>query len=158
MKIHWLWYVLGTVIFWGAYIPTIHSGQHGFITADSTAKGPMRAFMFVGVAYFLMAILVPGVLIFVTKQEPAVFPVKGIGWSTLAGALGALGALGVILALTSGGKPYTVPPLVFAGAPVMSVIVGMMLHPPKSMPTWQFYAGILLAAAGVSLILRFKPA
>lgn len=158
MKIHWLWYVVGTIIFWGAYIPTIHMGQAGFITTESSAKGPMRAFMFVGVAYFLMAILVPGLLIFVTKQEPAVFPMKGVAWSTFAGALGALGALGVILALTSGGKPYTVPPLVFAGAPVMSVIVGMMLSRPKEMPSWQFYAGIVLAAAGVSLILRFKPA
>ncbi len=158
MRIHWLWFVVLTVVCWGAYIPMIHSGQSAFITPESPAKGPLRAFMFVGVAYFLLAIIVPGAVVFGLKQEPAVFPARAMGWSTLAGVLGAIGAIGVILALTSGGKPYTVPPLVFAGAPVMSVIVGMMLHPPKSMPAWPFYAGIVLAAAGVSLILRFKPA
>lgn len=156
MKIHWLWFVLLTILTWGAYIPTIHSGQKGFITPDSPI-GPMRAFMFVGVAYFLLAIIVPGVLVFGMKQEPAIFPVKGMGWSTAAGMLGAIGALGVILALTNGGKPYTVPPLVFAGAPIMSVVVGMMLHRPERMPQWQFYIGIVLAAAGVSMILRFRP-
>ncbi|MCA9254785.1 MAG: hypothetical protein KDA33_04075 [Phycisphaerales bacterium] len=157
MKIHWLWCVVGTIIFWGAYIPTIHVGQGGFVTADSPARGPMRAFMFVGVAYFLMAILIPGVLIFVMKQEPAVFPAKGMIWSTAAGALGALGALGIILAFFAGGSPTTVPPLVFAGAPVMSVVIAMLLSRPQTMPSWQFYVGILMAAAGVSMILAYKP-
>jgi hypothetical protein len=77
--------------------------------------------------------------------------------STAAGILGALGALGVILALVSGGTPQTVPPLVFAGAPIMSVLVAMALHPPKTMPSWQFYAGIVLAAAGAALVLKYKP-
>jgi len=156
MKIHWLWFVLLTVLTWGAYIPTIHSGQKGFITADSP-MGPMRAFMFVGVAYFLLALIVPGILVFGMKQEPAIFPVKGMGWSTMAGVLGAIGAIGVILALTNGGKPYTVPPLVFAGAPIMSVVVAMLLQPPKALPDWQFFVGIVLAAAGVSIILIYKP-
>jgi len=156
MKIHWLWFVLLTVLTWGAYIPTIHSGQKGFITADSP-MGPMRAFMFVGVAYFLLALIVPGILVLGMKQEPAIFPMKGMGWSTMAGVLGAIGAIGVILALTNGGKPYTVPPLVFAGAPIMSVVVGIMLDRPQKMPQWQFYVGIVLAAAGVSMILRFRP-
>jgi hypothetical protein len=79
-------------------------------------------------------------------------------FSTLAGVLGALGAVGVILALTNGGAPMTVPPLVFLGAPIMSVIVASVLHPPKAWPQWPFYVGIVLAAAGASLILRYKPA
>ena len=153
MKVHWLVFVVGTIICWGAYIPMIHSGQLGF----GNPKGPMRAFMFVGVAYFLMALIVPGILVFYAKQEPAIFPAKGMIFSTLAGVLGALGAVGVILALTHGGKPMTVPPLVFVGAPIMSVVVAMALHPPKAWPAWQFYVGILFAAVGAALVLRYKP-
>lgn len=151
----WLMFVIGTILTWGAYIPTIHSGQLGF----GDPKGPLRAFMFVGVTYFLMALIVPGVLVFYAKWEPAVFPVRGMAMSTAAGIFGALGALGVILALVTGGMDNAklVPPLVFAGAPIMSVVVNMFLHPPKAPPVWQFYVGILLAACGAALVLRFKP-
>jgi len=158
MKNIWIYYVIGTILCWGAYVPIIHLGQLKFITEDSPVKGSLRAFMFVGVAYFIMAIVVPCIWIFVMKNEPAKFPTSGMSWSTFAGALGAAGALGVILALNSGGKPYTVPPLVFAGAPIMSVFVGMLLDPPKAMPKWPFFAGIVLAAAGAALVLVFKPA
>ncbi len=154
MKIHWLICVVATVVCWGAYVPTIHSGQLGF----GESKGPIRAFLFVGLAYFLVAVLVPLVLLFVVKTEPASFPAKGVTISTLAGVLGAIGALGVILALMNGGKPWIVPPLVFAGAPIMSVLVNMVLHRPKTMPELPFYAGIVLAAAGAALVLRYKPA
>lgn len=150
----WPIYVIATILCWGAYVPTIHTGQLAF----GEPKGPLRAFLFVGVAYFLMAILVPGYLIFVGKQEPAVFPFRGVSISTFAGILGAIGAIGVILALKYGGKPWVVPPLVFAGAPVMSVLVNMLLHRPKALPEWPFYAGIVMAAGGAALVLRFKPA
>jgi len=40
----------------------------------------------------------------------------------------------------------------------MSVFVGMLLDPPKAMPKWPFFAGIVLAAAGAALVLVFKPA
>lgn len=148
----WWWFVIGTIVFWGAYVPTIHSGQLGF----GTPKGPIRAFLFVGVAYFLVAVLVPGVLIYM-KMEPATFPAKGVGISTLAGVFGALGALGIILSLINGGDPRVVPSLVFAGAPIMSVFVNMMLHRPTAMPDWRFFVGILLAALGAALVLKYKP-
>ncbi len=154
MKIHWTVYVLGTIVFWGAYVPTIHLGQMGF----GEHRGPIRAFLFVGLAYFLVAVLVPGLLLFVWKQEPAVFPTRGMAISALAGVLGAAGALGVILALTSGGKAWIVPPLVFAGAPIMSVVVNMVIHKPDVWPRWPFYAGIVMAAAGAAVVLRYKPA
>lgn len=153
MKIHWLYFVIATVVCWGAYVPTIHSGQLGF----GASKGPIRAFLFVGLAYFMVAVIVPGILLYF-KQEPAEFPAKGMGISALAGMFGALGALGIILSMTHGGTPLTVPPLVFAGAPVMSVFVTLALHPPKAWPQWPFYAGIVMAAAGVSLVLKYKPA
>ena len=149
----WIMYVIGTILCWGAYVPTIHGGQLGF----GEPKGPLRAFLFVGLTYCLVAVLIPAWFIFVTKAEPTVFPTRGMAVSTLAGVFGALGALGVIFALKSGGTPLTVPPLVFAGAPIVATIIGMTMHKPTSAPSPMFYVGILLAAVGAGLVLRFKP-
>ena len=152
MKAMALLFVLGAILSWGAYVPTIHEGQTGF------NKGAIRAFLFVGVAYCITAVAVPLLLIFVGKMEPAVFPAKGVSISTLAGVFGAAGALCVILALKYGGTPVTVPPLVFAGAPIVATLIGMFLHKPANPPSVVFYLGILMAAVGAGLVLRFKPA
>lgn len=144
-------FVILAFLSWGAYVPTIHHGQLGF------EKGPLRAFLFVGLAYFLVAVLVPLALIY-SGQEPAKFPVKGMSMSTLAGVFGALGALGVIFALKTGGKPIYVAPLVFAGAPIVNVIITMFWDKPKNPPSTLFYLGIGLAAVGAAMVLRFKPA
>jgi len=151
MKSIWILFVVGAVLSWGAYVPTIHEGQKGF------AGGAVRAFLFVGLAYCLTAVLVPLLLIYIGKMEPATFPSKGVSISTLAGVFGAAGALCVILALKNGGTPLTVPPLVFAGAPVVATFIGMLLHKPANPPSTLFYVGIVMAAAGAALVLRFKP-
>lgn len=152
MKSTALLFVLGAILSWGAYVPTIHEGQTGF------NKGAIRAFLFVGVAYCLTAVIVPAVLIFGMKMEPSDFPMKGMSISTLAGIFGAAGALCVILALKNGGTPATVPPLVFAGAPIVATLIAMFLHKPANPPSALFYVGILMAAVGAGLVLRFKPA
>jgi uncharacterized membrane protein len=154
MKSTALLFVLGAILSWGAYVPTIHEGQN----AIEKNKGALRAFLFIGVAYCLTAVIVPAILIFGMKMEPSVFPAKGMTISTLAGIFGAAGALCVILALKNGGTPATVPPLVFAGAPIVATLIAMVLHKPSTAPSPQFYAGILMAAAGAYLVLRFKPA
>lgn len=147
----WMVFVLLAVVSWGAYVPTIHAGQMAL------AKGALKAFLCVGLAYFLVAVLVPSGLL-AGGLEPATFNKQGVSISMLAGTLGALGALGVILALKSGGSPMYVAPLVFAGAPLVNVAISMYLHPPKSMPQALFYVGILMAALGAGLVLRYKPA
>jgi len=149
----WLLFVIGAMASWGAYVPTIHHGQLGF----GDPKGPFRAFLFVGLAYFLLAVLVPGAMI-ASGAEPKIFPGKGVSMSTLAGGFGALGALCVIFALKSGGKPMYVAPLVFAGAPVINVAITMVWDKPKGAVSPIFFVGIALAAAGAFLVLRFKPA
>jgi len=82
---------------------------------------------------------------------------RGMTLSTLAGVLGALGALGIVFAMMYGGRPIFVAPLVFAGAPVVNTIVSMIWHKPSHPPSAAFYVGILLAALGAAMVLRFKP-
>jgi uncharacterized membrane protein len=143
---------------WGAYVPSIHHGQLAF-GGRANPNAPMRAFLFVGLAYFLMAVVVPGIWL-ATHHEAGDtgFTVKAGTISTIAGMLGALGALGVIFALKSGGKPLYVAPLVFAGAPIINVLVSMVWDRPANPPEIRFYIGLVLAAVGAAMVLRYKPA
>ena len=151
MKV-WLVYVVLTVLCWGAYVPTLHNGQMAFGSKNSA----LRAFLFVGVAYFVTA---GAVLLYMlaSKAEPLTFTNRGMSLSTLAGILGAIGALGIVFALKGGGKPLYVAPLVFAGAPIMNTIVSMIWHKPANPPHFAFYAGIVLAGCGAAMVLAYKP-
>ena len=146
----WLPFVVLTVLSWGTYIPTLHKGQ------VALGGSGIHAFLMVGVAYLLVAIAVPGVLI-ARAGSWGVFTPAGAGFTIAAGVLGALGALGIVFALVNGGRPTVVPPLVFAGAPVVSVFVGMLYNPPQNTPSPIFFLGILMAAAGAGLVLAFRP-
>ncbi len=152
MKSTWLFFVLATVLCWGTYVPMLHYGQMSFLKPPAS----LRAFLLVGVAYFLVAVLVP-VLLLVRNAEPAVFNSKGVSFSLIAGVLGALGALGIILAIRNGGKPVYVAPLVFAGAPIVNTIISMIWHKPANTPDARFFVGIALAAVGALMVLMYKP-
>jgi hypothetical protein len=139
-----------TAVCWGSYGPTLHRGQ----MAMSGSR--MRPFICVGVAYFLIAVLVPTLLL-MQWDEPGRFTFGGSIWSLLGGAAGALGALGIILSFNFGGKPVFVMPLVFGGAPVVNTFVSItqagqwgQLHP-------MFYAGLIVVAAGAVTVLVFAP-
>jgi len=146
----WMLFVLGAFLAWGCYVPFMHAGQ------VALKGGALRAFLCVGVAYFMTAVLIPLVLLG-AKMEPWEFNSKGVTFSFIGGILGAAGALCVILALKSGGTPLVVAPLVFAGAPVVNALVSMGWHKPKSAPEIWFYVGLILAALGAFLVLRFRP-
>ena len=146
---NWLLFVLGAVLSWGMYGPMLHKGQ--------VALGnPLRALLCVGVAYFLIGVLVP-VLMLAAQGQLGGFNLTGSVTATLAGALGALGAVCIILAFRAGGLPTYVMPLVFGGAPLVNVLVSMATHPPRSAPSPLLYVGFLLAATGAYMVLRFKP-
>jgi hypothetical protein len=130
----------------------IHHGQLAFGTKNSA----LRAFLFIGAAYFLIAGMTLGYLL-ISKAEPLQLTRLGVGLSTLAGVLGALGALGIVFAIKSGGAPIAVAPLVFAGAPVVNTIVAMFWDKPAEPPRVMFFVGIVLACAGAAIVLRFKP-
>lgn len=146
----WMLFVLGAFLAWGCYVPMMHAGQ------AALKGGALRAFLCVGGAYFVTAVVVPLVLLG-AKMEPWEFNTPGLAFSFIGGALGAAGALCVILALKTGGTPLVVAPLVFAGAPVVNALVSMGWHRPKSAPEPMFYIGLVLAALGAFLVLRFRP-
>jgi hypothetical protein len=151
----WMWFVLMTIVCWGAYVPAIHLGQAAIRESGAKNAG-LWGLLIIGLAYFLVAVIAP-VAILGAQQSLTPMPSgKGFSIALLAGALGAIGALGVILAVMNA-NPIVVPPLVFSGAPIVATIVGMLLHKPDKPIEWQFFAGILLAAAGAAMVLRYKP-
>jgi hypothetical protein len=152
----WLLFALLSVAAWGLYGILLHNGQVGM--ADPV-NGRYKAFLFVGVAYFITAVLAP--LGWLAARGAAwSFPGTGMLWSLLAGAAGAVGAFGVLLAFGARGTPPVVMSIVFAGAPVVNAVVAMLLQPPAGGLRgirWPFVAGILLAALGGCLVTLYKP-
>jgi len=145
----WITFALGAVLAWGMYGPALHKGQ-------TLLGNPLRALLCVGVAYFLIGILVP--LAGLSSQGGVGgFNMAGSIWATVGGALGAIGAVFIIYAFKTGGVPAYVMPIVFGGAPLVNVLVSMATHPPKSAPHPLLYLGFLMTAAGAGMVLYYKP-
>lgn len=153
---NWLIFALVTVVSWGVYGILLHGGQIGM--ADPV-NGRYKAFLFVGVAYFLTAVLAPLAMLVISGSDWN-FPAKGASLSLLAGIVGALGAFCVLLAFGAKGTPAVVMSIIFAGAPIVNAVVAISQHPPAGglgAIRWQFFAGILLAAIGGGLVTLYKP-
>ena len=139
-----------TAACWGIYGPVLHWGQ------QAMGGSRMRAFLCVGLAYFVIAVIAPSMMLY-TTGEKGTWSFSGILWSSLAGAAGALGALGIILAFNYGGKPVYVMPLVFGFAPVINSFWTIYWQ-----NTWKeinafFAAGLMLVALGAVTVLLFAP-
>ncbi|MFN7953870.1 MAG: hypothetical protein U0610_19230 [bacterium] len=154
----WLGFALLSVCTWGVYGLLLHTGTMGM--ADP-ANGRYKAFLFVGLAYLLVAVIGPLVVLKVRGVAWGSLPAKGVAWSTIAGLAGAIGAFGILLAFSAKGTPAVVMSIVFAGAPVVNAIVAMILHPPSGglrALDWRFVVGIAMAAVGGCLVTLFRPA
>jgi uncharacterized membrane protein len=152
----WLIFALMTVLFWGLYGIFLHTGQ---MAMADPVDGRYKAFLFVGIAYLLTAVLAPGILLALRGASWS-FPAKGMLWSLIAGVAGALGAFCVLLAFGANGSPSVVMSIVFAGAPIVNAVAALSLHAPAggwSSLRWQFVAGIMLAALGGFLVTLYKP-
>jgi hypothetical protein len=152
----WLLYALMTVGSWGVYGILLHTGQ---VSMADPVNGRYKAFLFVGIAYFLTAVLAP-LAVLVMNGSSWDMPASGMVWSLIAGIAGAVGAFCVLLAFGAKGSPAAVMSIVFAGAPVVNAIVSLSLHPPAGglgALRWQFIAGIVLAAVGGCLVTLYKP-
>lgn len=148
-------FVFMTFICWGVYGPTLHLGQYGM--GAEGQKSSLRPFVCVGIAYFLIAVLYPLVVLY-TKGEKGKWTSFGFFWSFVAGAVGAVGALGIIMAFKFGGKPVYVMPLVFGCAPVVNTIVTMLMSRTVKQASLLFYIGVLIVAVGAAGVMYFKPA
>ena len=156
MRMTWLIFALMTVASWGLYGVLLHTGQ---VSMSDPVHGRYKAFLFVGIAYLLTAVIGSAIMLAVNGAQWS-FPVKGLVWSTLAGLVGAVGAFGVLLAFGAKGTPPVVMSIVFAGAPIVNAVVATALHPPAGgwgALRWQFVLGILLAAIGGCLVTLFRP-
>lgn len=142
--------ILLTALAWGIYGPMLHSGQiamHG---------SRLRPFLCVGLAYFLVAVIVPLVVLYV-RGEQGSWNGRGIVWSFLAGMVGALGALGIIMAFHFGGRAIFVMPLVFGGAPVVNTLFAIVSNKSAQETKPFFLAGLIMVILGAIIVLLFKP-
>jgi hypothetical protein len=145
----WVIFVAGAVLSWGAYGVFLQQGQ-------VQLGNPLKALLCVGVAYFLIAVLIP-IAGLSAQGGLSGFNTGGLIRATLGGALGAAGAVCIIWAFKSGGLPIYVMPLVFGGAPIINVLLAMVMHPPKASINPMLYLGFLLASLGAGMVLYFRP-
>src|SRR6186713_3096437 len=145
----WVLFVIGAVLSWGVYGVLLHKG-------GVQLGNPLKALLCVGVAYFLIGVLVP-VATLGAQGGLSDFNRTGLITATIAGALGAAGAACIIYSFRFGGLPLYVMPLVFGGAPIVNVLLTMVLHPPKSSINPLLYVGFVLAAGGAGLVLYYRP-
>lgn len=155
--------ILATAVFWGMYGPFLQWG-HG-----AMESGRMRPFICVGIAYVVVAVVGPILVISVLGMENeggllAGWTMKGIWWSFIAGVVGALGALGMLLAFNFGGKPHYVPPLIFGLAPVVNTFFTLSMNAQlreqlsNNLVRSSFFgAGLLMVAVGAVTVLVAAP-
>ena len=163
-SMNWLIFALMTVACWGLYGIFLHQGQ---VEMQDKGLGRYKAFLFVGIAYFITAVAAPLVVLLVKGADWSM-PAKGMWLSLFAGILGAIGAFCVLLAMASGMKsmspaavPIAVMSIIFCGAPLVNAIVSICMdRPPGGLASipWQFFCGICLAALGGFMVVKFKPA
>ncbi len=143
-------FALITMLCWGIYGPVLRTGS-GMLD-----RNHWLPFIAVGLAYVVIAILVPtGIL--VTKGDSGKWTMRGTIWSLAAGCCGAVGALGIILSFVFGGSPLYVMPLVFGSAPVVNTLVSMWMTKTFGEAGPVFFAGIALVALGAAGVFFFAP-
>jgi hypothetical protein len=140
-----------TIVSWGAYGPVLHKGQ------AAMHHSRMRPLLCVGMAYFLIAVIVPNIILAESPEQSSYFhSFSGTMFALLGGAAGALGAIGIILAFNWGGKPIFVMPLVFGGAPVTNTLFAVQAHGLGDYAAF-FLAGLILVVAGAAIVLVTAP-
>jgi hypothetical protein len=145
------------VLCWGAYGPVLHVGQ------SRMGGSRLRPFLCVGIAYFIIAVALPilllqvGPLVEILREGKGMWNQRGTLWSLAGGAAGALGALGIILAFTFGGRPVFVMPLVFGLAPVMNSLTTIASSGTWHEIDYRFVIALLLTIVGAVTVLIYAP-
>jgi hypothetical protein len=177
MNIPWWGYVILAGLAWGTYVPIIFYGGTELTTRPGTIGGRLASILCVGVAYFVLAVVVPVVLMATRDDAQPDWKPNGLVFSSLAGIAGAVGAICVIFASKAavdaakleGVNPATyriyIAPLIFALAPMINTLMSLVWHPKPGEPWhfeaptiagWKLPAGIVLVAVGTFLVLLSK--
>jgi hypothetical protein len=144
-----------TVLCWGLYGPALRAGQQG-MSSEAGGAAILRPFVCVGLAYFVIAVVVPGLWLHFRGEEGD-WTLRGIVRSAAAGGLGALGALAIILAFHFGGRPVYVMPLVFGGAPVVNAFITIYMAKRVREIGPFFLAGLVIVVLGAVVVLIAAP-
>jgi len=172
----WWGYVIIAGLSWGTYVPIIFYGGTELSTKPGTIGGRLASILCVGVAYFVMAVVIPLVVMNTRDDAQPSWKVNGLLFSSLAGIAGAVGAICVIFASKAavdqakieGINPATyrvyIAPLIFCLAPMINTLLSLVWHPKPGdplhfgfdLPSYKLVGGIVLIAAGVFLVLLSK--
>ena len=153
----WLLASIGlTILCWGLYGPVLQTGQAGMSLNLPLEVARLRPFVCVGLAYFLIGVIVAGLWLHL-HGEKGEWTLTGIIWSLAGGAVGAIGALGIVLAFTFGGRPIYVMPLVFGGAPVVNAFLTIYLARRVKEIGPLFLAALIIVILGAVVVLVFAP-
>lgn len=175
-NIPWWVYVIVAGLAWGTYVPIIFYGGTELTTRPGTIGGRLASILCVGVAYFLLAVVVPLILMSLRDDAQPEWKSNGLVFSGLAGVAGAIGAICVIFASkaavdaakSEGVDPATyriyIAPLIFSLAPAINTLLSLIWHPKPGdpwhfdleLPGWKLPAGIVLVAVGTFLVLMSK--
>ncbi|HMP03304.1 MAG TPA: hypothetical protein PKD86_13590 [Gemmatales bacterium] len=169
MKV-WLAFVIGAGLCWGTYVPLIAYGGKNLGDGKPGVGNRFAAILCVGVAYVVLAVVIPVAYFLVNGPGNATANSQGIAFSSLAGAAGAAGAICVVFATAAAapGDRLFIAPLIFGLAPMINTLVSLVWHPtsekalhlglPERAPPWYFFAGIVLISLGVAMVLYAKEA
>lgn len=169
----WLLFVLLAGLSWGTYVPLIF---YGGSELGGKPSSRLLAILCVGVAYFVLAVLIPAAILATSSAQPNWGSLSGLTFSGLAGAAGAIGAICVIFATKAaidsakaeGRPPATykllIAPLIFGLAPVINTVVSTVWHPQPGvplhldprMPHPMLVVGIVAVGLGAALVLYSK--
>ena len=153
------WFAIFCALFvalcWGMYGPTLSNARS---TSSPPAWGPFKPYVFIGVAYLVIAIVGGTLMMKLAFNDNFDYSGKyfpAMKWGFLAGCLGAFGALGLTFALTkAGGKPAYVMPIVFGGAVTVNAIAAYFMLRGTNPLMW---VGMLLVAIGIVLTAGYTP-
>jgi hypothetical protein len=174
MNIPWWGYVILAGLSWGTYVPIIAFGGLEF---GGKPNGRLAAILCVGLAYFVLGVLVPLALFATGQLEWPTFKGNAVAFSSLAGVAGAVGAMCVVFATSTSiaaardaGLPPTayklyIAPIIFGLAPVINTLISSFWHPSPTtgwanfhfeMPNPLLIVGIIFVGLGAAMVLYSK--
>ncbi len=146
-KIYGIIFALLTAGFWGMYGPALQ-------TSRVPGQSPFKPFVLIGVAYLVFGIIGGIIGILATKDNFHFEPVT-LKWGFIAGSLGAFGALTLTLAMYKSRSPELVMPIVFGGATLVAVTIGLLQKKQLFHAHPMQYVGTLAVIIGVILVQAF---